>query len=288
MDHKTKNLIFHFYRYQILPISKQIQITFHPHKITSLEELIKRKNEIFEKVFLETKVFKFSRTELEHKFVDKSDNIFIFKIGANRGIRRIKRDFTEEKIENWPNCLVVINNNRNIQKIAIQQNVSVFWNTQAIVNIIENNLNSKLNAYQLSIVFEPMFEEKVFWDIVNKNKNKVIAVDFELVTPNLSNISSGLSDDLKSLQKTTNTQKTNLKLQSDKDSSLDLSENNNLIGELVTYASQGGGNIKCKIRGYKRSINTSKNIKQESVDEIIIENSTSKNIGKNLPGIADS
>jgi len=126
-----------------------------------------------------------------------------------------------------------------------------------------------------------MFEEKVFWDIVNRNKNKVIAVDFELVTPNMSNISAGLSDDLKALQKTTNTQKTNLKLQSDKDSSLDLSENNNLIGELVTYASRGGGNIKCKIRGYKRSINTSKNIKQESADEIIIENSNSKNIGKN-------
>jgi hypothetical protein len=287
MVHKSKNLIFHFYRYQILPTSKQIQLTFAPYKIKSLSELLKKKNELFEKALLEIKIFESPRTELEHKLIDQKNNIFIFKIGANRGIKRTKRDFTEEKMENWPNCLVAINNDNKIQKIAVQQNSYVFWDTQMVTNILERNLNKKLNAYQLSVVIEPMFEEKVFWDIVKNNKNRILAVDFELVTPNLANISSSLSDELKVLQKSTNTQKTNVKLHSDKGSALEISSENSLVKDLVSYAARGGGNIRCKIRGYKKYINTRKNVKQETIDEIQIEHMNSENAGEIIKELSD-
>jgi len=133
----------------------------------------------------------------------------------------------------------------------VQQNTYVFWNTQVVINILESNLNKKLNAYQLSAVFEPMFEERVFWDIVKNNKNRILVVDFELVTPNLANISSSLSEELKVLQKSTNTQKTNVKLHSDKGSALEISSENSLIKDLVSYTARGGGILGVKLEDTK-------------------------------------
>lgn len=285
MLHQIRTTNFQFYRYQILPISKEIQMTYAPHRVSSLEELLAKKNEFFAKALLETDVFKFSRSELNHRFVDSKNDIFVLQLGANRSLKRIKKDFTEEKIENWPYCLVVFNNNKNVQKVAIQQNIKVFTDTQTITKILAENLNKKLNASQLAVVFEPITEKKVFWGIVKENRNKVLIVDFELITPNLSNISTGLSEDLKFFQKETNTLRTNLKLQSDKTSSLDLSERNDTLKQLVDYASRGGGNIKIMVRGYKKYINTAKNIKRETIDEIEIANLTSDSAAKILPDI---
>lgn len=270
MENKA-GAIFQFYRYQILPTSKIIQMSFEP-KIQTMEELVKRKNEFFQKALNEIKQFEFPRAELNHMVVASKNDVSILRLGVNRGIKRTKKDFTDERMENWPNSLIVINNKANIQKIAIQHNLRVFSSVKVIADILESNFNKHLARYQLSAVLEPIFEEKVFWDIMKQNKNKVTVVDFELVTPNLSNISRSISEELKDLQKGTNTQKTNIKLQSDKNSSLDIEENNSLVKDLVEYASKGGGNIRCKIRGHKRYVNAAKGIKQESVDLIEIEN----------------
>lgn len=53
---------------------------------------------------------------------------------------------------------------------------------------------------------------------------------------------------------------------------LEIREDNTLVKSLATYASEGGGDIVIKVRGYKKSIRTSKSVRETSIDEMAVSN----------------
>lgn len=279
-----KQLVFHIFRYQILPTSQLLQMQFDS-SISSIDELTKKKNQFFEDSLKELKSFRYSRTELIHKFEDLGNNLFVLKVAANRSLNRSTRQFTEEEIENWPPALIFLNNDPTVQKMAVQFNRKVFFNTNTIAQILENSLNPLLHKHQLSVVFEKLFDKKEFWDLVDKYSNRIVQTDFELVSPNLANISKNLEIDLKRLYKITNTQKTNLKLNSDKDGALDLPKTDPYISSIVDYASQGGGNITLKVRGVKKKIKTKDSVSEVVIDEAELTAASGKDLLKIVRGL---
>lgn len=266
----SKRTCFHMFRYQILPTSQSIQTTFSPYHISSYAELIKKKNEIFSDVLRKITKLQYSRTELIHKS-EVQDSYFHIQIAANRNIKRSTKEFKEEELENWPFSRVILNNDPNSQQAMIELNRKVFADTFTIASILQDNINAQLKHYQLHVVFEKQFEKKYFWDLIAANVNKITQVDFELVSPNLANISKNLAFDLRALSHNTNTQKTHLQLNSDKTSALTLGQDDKLISSLVNYSADGGGNISLKVRGYKKKIHTSKGSVEKSFDELEIK-----------------
>jgi len=204
---------FHIYRYQILPISQQTPLFFYSD-VTSLEELKKRKNEFFSKSTLAIKKMIYSRAELIHKTIFDQDDIIIFKVGVNRTLSRGKPDFTEEEIDNWPNFFIIINNKDNIQKIAIQLNRKAFSSTHTVANILEQTINNILEKYFLKAHFKPIFTKESFWNIVERHPDGITQTCFDMISPNMSNISKSLHLDLHQLNASTNTQETKLDLNS--------------------------------------------------------------------------
>lgn len=89
----------------------------------------------------------------------------------------------------------------------------------------------------------------------------------------MANLSKALTIDLAALNETTNTKETKIELNSADGSHLNLDRNNPLINGLVDYAAGGGGNIKLRIKGLKRTIHTSTSIQEESIDELKVEGS---------------
>ena len=247
---------FHIYRYQILPLSQQIPLFFE-FGVENLDELKARKNEFFGKAIQEIKKLIYQRAELIHKIILNEGDIIILKVGVNRIFSRDKPDFTEEEIDNWPNLHVVINNKADIQKIAIQFNRKAFSSTHTVANLLEQSINSVLEKYYLKIHINPIFTKQSFWDIVDKHPTGITQTCFDMISPNMSNISHSLNLDLKQLNATTNTQETKLELNSDKSSNLNFSQDDEFVNSLVDYASEGGGNISLKIKGYKRKFHTS-------------------------------
>jgi hypothetical protein len=264
---QTKPLTFQVFRYQLLPINQLFQGQFEP-KISSVEELKQKKNQYFSQVLHDIKTFDYSRTELVHKIEVHTEKSICFRIGAKRKIKRRTKDFKEEEIENWPNVLILINNDPTVQKIAIQENRNVFEHIETVREILEKNINHWLSAYQLKIFIEPTYEINQFWDIIEKNTNKILSVEFELISPNMANISGKLELDLSSLAKQTNTQKTNLALNSDKHSALTITRDNKFVSSLAEYSSEGGGDVVFKIRGYKKKVRTAKKVIEISCEEM--------------------
>ncbi|MHB0924864.1 MAG: hypothetical protein ACYC3H_13025 [Bellilinea sp.] len=267
---KTEHAKFNIFRYQILPTSRVLQLSWI-NSFTSIDDLVQQKNVLFLNALLEPDTFTYSRADLVHKIEYQDDELIIIRVGVNRKINRSNKDFTKEKIDNWPDLFIIVNNNPEVQKIAIQIKYETFYRTETIIKMLETNINHFLSKYQLKAIFNPLFEKSAFWEIVNKYPMQIIEVCFQMVSPNLSTISKDLKFDLKALKEQTNTQKTTLLIKSDPETSLSLSPDNEFIDSIVNYSSEGGGNAKLKVRGIKRRFNTNDNIVEEEIGDIDFE-----------------
>lgn len=242
---------FDVYRYQILPLSRILQLSLFGD-VPDLDTLLSRKNDILYDCLLKLNSFQYSRAETTFRRWVVDEDTVLFRIGVDRPIKRTTKDFNEEELDSWPFIHVIFQNDSSVQKLLIEVNRRVFQNSSTIAKqLIENNINKILAKYNLVLHIEPIFEKDDFWKVVYKYEGQINWVKFSLVTPNMSNISGVLSDDLKVLATSTNATNTKLKLSSDKGSNLALSEENNILNGLVEYASQGAGNISIKIKGLK-------------------------------------
>lgn len=280
---KPQQAVFHLYRYQIIPTSQDIQLRLDSD-IKSIESLKAQKNRIFEDALKSIKSVSYSRTELTHKVTEIGNNIFLLKLAAKRSLKVSTRDFSEQTIANWPAMSIIINNDPAVQKAIVQFNRKTFADTSSVTDILQDNLNNYLKEYQLHVIFESIFEETKFWEIVSKYQNRIIQAEFDLVSPNMANISKGLNIDLQQLHTSTNTQKTKLQLNSDKESVLTLSKEDPTISGIVDYASQGGGNISLKIRGYYKKIKTSEKVTEITIDELSLSSKNGQEILDRLGG----
>lgn len=267
-----KNAIsqFDLYRYQLLPINRFIQGDLL-RGIPTVEELLNKKNEIFNSVLSGVKHFSNSRTETVTKCLYSDNNFFLFRIAANRSLHRETKDFTEELLDNWPSVLVAIWNHPDVQMIAVQKRTAAFANTEAVVKLILDTTYSSLAHAHLRAIHEPIVEKQVFWNIVEKYAGRIQRLEFEFITPNMANISSSLPENLKAFAKATNAVKNKLNIEADSASNLHVEKSNETISGLVDYTSEGGGNIAAKITGLSRKVNTSKTVKHIEIAEIQLQ-----------------
>ena len=273
----TTSRTFHIYRYQILPTFPRDDFDLHftpQFEIKSVDELIERKNELFAKAVKSTNEFKHTWATITHQWYEKEEYILL-KIGANRVLRRITKEFKEEFLDNWPSAYLVINNNPNVQIMAIELEEQAFERTTTIVNLLAANINKKLDKYKLSMVVEPVYLESKFWDIVNTHKHRISKVTFLMVAPNLANISKNLKFDLKELKSRTNSLRTNVTLQAPPKESLKISKDDEFTQSLAEYSSKGGGTAHFRIKGLSKLIKTEDSIKTFEVDEIYFSGDSS-------------
>jgi hypothetical protein len=269
MNHK--NINFDLYRYQLLPITQNVQQDLY-RKILTKDELIQKKNSLFHEVISNLPQLNTSANTILHQKVilDRSD-WFVFKLGSQKSIEIENENFDKERINNWPHVTVIINNRPDFQLMAISKNRKAFSSTNVVANIIVESLRDHLANLQLTIHVKTIFEKKDFWHVVNSNQGRITSVKFELISPNMANISKSLKVDLKQINLDTNSHKTCLELNANEGATLEIKTDNEVIDGLVDYASEGGGDIRLKINGFKRSIHTQKTNKSIEIDELSIE-----------------
>lgn len=271
INSENKEVRFQFFRYQILPVSQAVQLPLDD-SFTSLEDLISKKNDFFLEALTQIQEFEYSRSELVHQITYNRNNIVVLKLGVNRDLNRETRNFEVQELDTWPSTLILVNNAPNVQKLAIELERKAFQGANTVASILEENLNRLLSSRQLHVRFSPIFESNKFWDIVEQYPTSIVKVVFDMISPNMSNISNSLRLDLKALNQATNTQETSLTIASDKNSHLTLTRDNEFINSLVDYSAAGAGNITVKIRGLKRKIQTANNVTETSLSSAEIAN----------------
>lgn len=260
---------FELFRYQLLPISQHQQDLFF--KQLSADDIRAHKNEFFDQVLSDLPSFRHRGFEIRHKVEYHQGKWFIFKLGAHKSVDRDTEEFQKERIESWPNVTVLVNNDPEIQVIAITRNQRAFSSPSSVAKLFERTLYSPLRAYGLTIQIKEQFEKNDFWSLVSQYEGKVLRVRFEMIAPNMANISRVLKVDLKQLNRDSNCQQTNIELQAVDGATLEISKENELIDGCVEYSSMGGGDIAIKIRGLRREVRTSTTVKTVQIDELLLD-----------------
>tara|TARA_R110002124_G_scaffold17592_4_gene73619 strand:+ start:207 stop:1058 length:852 start_codon:yes stop_codon:yes gene_type:complete len=266
----ARGISFQLFRYQLLPIDRFLQGNLLTG-VRSIEELIIRKNEFFSEALSGKRNFSDNRNEKITRKLYQDGEFFLFRIANNRSIHRETKEFKDELIDSWPSILVAIWNDPEHQLIAVQKRTSAFWSCEAVVKMIMNAMSPQLAHHHLRAIYEPLFEKQRFWSLLHKYEGRIKSVEFEIVTPNMANISGALPDDLKEFAKHTNSTRNKLKLESDPDAPLHLEESNTVLKGLVDYSGDGGGNISLKIDGIQKKYNTSKTVKEVAVGDMEME-----------------
>lgn len=261
------NTTFKLYRYQLLPIRRHTSDLFDGR---TTEDILLEKNQIFANSIKAGEMYRHARVDLSVDVTATSNYALIIRIAPLRSITRERQDFAVEQIENWPHVAVIILNRDTEQYIAVQDRPLAFANTDTVVNLITKATRVPLEHFGLRMHTERLFKQSYFWDTVREFAGRVTWVGFSFVTPNMSNISRTLSEELKALNKETDASKGLLEIEADPDSALKIEERNVTVRGLVEYSSQGGGDIAIKVKGLRKKIHTSTEIREVSMSGLEI------------------
>ncbi|MFN8359345.1 MAG: hypothetical protein U0264_05460 [Candidatus Kapaibacterium sp.] len=257
---------FELYRYQIIPQKTGFQYSIL-EDIKNEEDLLKNKNTIFAEIVKGTKTYKNGNDSLINRIEHQVDDLFIIHFGQPRKRKITTNDFRPSYVDDYPDAILAFNNAPEVQMIAIQSNSEAFRQTRTLANIFQNTVNKVLIKHNLGIVIEPIFDPKDFWDLVRKYEKKITQVRFNIVRPNMPNISKELTFDLKAFSQDVGSTRSSFEFTSGDDSHLNLSPSNETINGLVNYSAAGGGNITLKAKGMRRFMKTNDKISEAIVDE---------------------
>lgn len=261
---------FDTYRYQLL-VDNTIQAdAFNGYE--SIDAIRKDKNNILASIFTKDDFsFKSTTSELSSKLMYSEGDMYYFKVNVKRTIKWKHKDFTTDTIENYPNITLAFNNNPAVQKIAIQNSTSVFKDTKIATHFIQDTLNEMLGEYGITMFTEPLYDKQDFWKIIKLYPQQIKQLTFDLISPNLPEISKNLQLDLRGLNHDTNTIRTKLELNAEKEGYLDIKESSKYINSLVDYSADGGGNIQFRVAGKRKPLHTAENNIDFNIDKELLE-----------------
>lgn len=266
----SKQASFEVFRYQLV-VDKTLQKGLFD-KYDSAEDLRADKNNILQEILTNDNFrFQSNSSEITSKLLYSRDTMSYFKIAVKRKTKVYKKDFSEDVIENYPNIILAFNNHPDVQKIAIQSNKLAFTDCKSVSHLLVKSIDEKVKSKNLSFFLEPIYDKKEFWNLVARYPKQIKQVTFDLVSPNLANISKNLTLNLKELYEDTNTQRTKVELNAEPESYLDIKDKSKFINSLVDYSADGGGDISMRVNGIRKKIHTAQSPSEFSIDEQLLK-----------------
>lgn len=115
----SKQTSFEVFRYQLV-IDKAFQSDVFQHQYHTPEELKAAKNNIFKSIITENNFnFRSGNSDIASKLVYQQGDMYYFKVGVKRNTRRYKK-ISLKKFDTYPNIIVAINNNPQVQKLQFK------------------------------------------------------------------------------------------------------------------------------------------------------------------------
>ncbi|MEC4049573.1 hypothetical protein OX284_009050 [Flavobacterium sp. SUN046] len=262
---------FRIFRYHLSPLSKQnTNLTIDGKSKRFTEQEIKtNKNIFFEKILNSIDFYNNKRKILKIEL--NENDFFVIKL-ANKKYVNIVENFTQKDIPTEPFVYILIYNNKDVQKIAISHNSDAFSSPTVVKNILFRELDKNLNKYGLTIQIEELYHKEAVWRMIGAHKNELKSLEIKYVKPNLAEISSSLPENFKKLTEMVNSQESSINLKAPSNGTLEkIDKNNVVIKGLIDYTSQGAGNVKIGIKGYKKKISSKDTPVEIDIEEAVFE-----------------
>lgn len=110
--------------------------------------------------------------EYIHRYIiPPTDDITIMRIANKRVTTIVRADLKEVQEDDYPNCIVIIDNRPGIQRILIENKKTAFQDVKQLARIIKWTLDDILVRYSLKIELMHLQDPRVFWTLVNDKRN---------------------------------------------------------------------------------------------------------------------
>lgn len=184
-----------------------------------------------------------NKKEYGHKhMMPPTDGMVVMRV---RNLVRMKLnnvDWTSEIHEDYPDCIVIIDNRPGIQRIAIETKQIAFKNAWTLPNILSTTLNKILNPYSLYFEMRNVPDERDFWQLVGdvvKYPNGFYKMRIHLPHLNLERLHKVFDQLGEKTRQNFNSDLT-IEMTAEKGGKLELDPNNSYQHELIHAASEVG------------------------------------------------
>ena len=93
------------------------------------------------------------------------------RVANVRNASYVNKDFNEDHIEDYQNCIVIIDNRPGIQRILIENKKRAFQDVKQVANIITYTFNKLLKRFSLVLELMHLQESKKFWQYVEDSRS---------------------------------------------------------------------------------------------------------------------
>ena len=258
---------FILYTYQCYPITVLDNGLFG--HLPPMQERMDKKLEYIHSIITNSK-FKFRSKqtgEFNHKIYYDAGGIIVLKI-ANNKYMNLEENFMKKEHNYFPSCFIIMDNRNNIQRIAIEEDITAFSSTNVVMNIIEYSLRCFLQEYGLNIELKKEYEKKEFWNLIKNQTKGISMVRFCFSYPNLPRVHQSINDLINSESKVVHSKHTTLEYRTDESEQLELKESNIQLSGLVDASASSGHPITIKVKGIRSFIKTGNTTKRIYIDDL--------------------
>lgn len=271
---------FQIYQYMFRPVMEnQVGLPFEDFHSIDVQDSLHRKQELLSSVLEnfaheqdeEKKYYQFDGEHFKYRSYISKEGIYVLRI-ANNKKTKVESDFNVAELDNHPSCLVIIDNRRDRQIIAIERN-SAFSKNSVVADIMQVTFRKMLSSYRLTLDISSKFHTAEFWQVRDDSmKLKGIEfVDFPFAYPNLPEISDLVGDYFTSLAKRTNSEPT-LRLQGQNHESVNLDRGDLWVINAIKACAASGRPILIKPKGSQvRKIGVESPVIEEIADVAVEE-----------------
>lgn len=213
-------------------------------------EGVKTKSEAIQSL-LNTKIdFVGRQAEFSYRLDDiVEDRYFFGKIGKQTlktHSLKLNDNFIDKKEEEWPYRQLIIDTDEKVQLVAFERSQKNDYNKPYyVLERLSEHLNKNLPEMGWHIAFEPVFDEKIFWEIINRHRGEIRQLKFVYHVPNLFGVNSSLEEELDDAKRNFAAQKVETSLTND-DGNLLIPETK-FVQESIDHISKGGGKYEIKL-----------------------------------------
>lgn len=262
---------FQIFTYMFHPVMEhQEEIPFGEFEKIDVQDSLRRKQEILDSILDgftngdggKKICFSCDGDDYSQRMYLHQQGIYVMRI-ANNKTMKIEQNFTVTELDNHPSCLIIIDNRKDRQVMAIERN-SAFSNTGIVATIIQATLRRMLVKSRLSLDVKGKFHMAEFWQVVNSSMTMkgIEMVDFPFPFPNLPKVSDMVGPYFTDWAKRTNSEPT-LRLQGQNGESLNISKNDVYILQAIKACAASGRPILVKPKGSE--------IRKIGIDSPVIE-----------------
>lgn len=271
---------FQIYQYMFRPVMEnQMGLPLEEFQAVNVQESLDKKQELLGSVLNDfacekdeqKKYYQFDGEFFRYRSFINQGDIYVMRI-ANNKKTKLEADFNVSELDNHPSCLVIIDNRKDRQIVAIERNAA-FSKNSMVADILQNTFRLKLLSRRLTLDIAGKFHTAEFWQVRNASMELkgIEYVDFPFGYPNLPAISDLVGEYFTDLAKRTNSEPT-LHLQGQNHESVNLDPTDIWLLNAIKACAASGKPILIKPKGSQvRKIGVESPVIEEIADIAVKE-----------------